>query len=566
LSEVILLVQRENSSTRKVVCIKCIYCNRQIRLTSKFCSFCGKSVTGEKEKIDRKIIKQKQTVTPQSVPHQSTEKKPVSQKTLVRHQTTIPPRISEKPEIKNREQHIARSETKLPEVQTFATPPVEIKKIPEENKKVEILPVDMINCPYCQEKISIFEKICNKCYRSLKKCSVCNIINRGIARFCRSCQSFFPSDKNEWPTFRGNNCRTGFCEQSLDFPFYFQWMYPKLDDSLGSLWASPVVAKDKVFVASKEKNLYAFNQFTGELIWRQPTKGAILCTPAADEKKIYIGCDDGKVFAIDSEKGGISWFYDTEVEIGASILVHQEKVYVPLKEGRIIVLNSAKGGSLVWCFPHRKSSPIKEIVSSPSLYDNILIFASTGKVVYALQAGDGKVLWKYQTKSPVVASGAINNGIVYLIDRGGHMAALDIKSGQDRWAGIIEIPGPFTASPSVKEDIVVVASQRGIVYGLDANTGGIKWESSFNSPSHFESINSSPVLTKDKVIVGTDGGSLYILEQSDGRNIWQFRASSWIWSSPAVSHGYVYVTSNDGHIYSFSSKKPGTGSGFLNML
>ncbi|MEQ8221651.1 MAG: PQQ-binding-like beta-propeller repeat protein [Candidatus Eremiobacterota bacterium] len=559
-----MLVQRENSATRKVVCIKCIYCNRQIRLTSKFCSFCGKSVTGVPEQLDKKPVHPGESVIPQSVSHKNADKKPVSQKTLVRHQTTIPPRIPEKPETNHKEQHIIKDggkvkSTHVAQVQTV-TPPVE-------NKKIEILPGDMMNCPYCQEKISIFERICNKCYRSLKKCPVCNIINRGIARFCRSCQSLFPSDKNEWPTFRGNNCRTGVCEQSLDFPFYFQWMYPKLDDSLGPLWASPVVAKDKVYVASKEKNLYAFNQFTGELIWRQPTKGAILCTPAVDEKKIYVGCDDGKVFAIDAEKGGISWFYETEVEIGASILVNQEKVYVPLKEGRIIVLNSAKGGSLAWCFPHRKSSPIKEIVSSPALYNNILVFASTGKVVYALQAGDGKVLWKYQTKSPVVASGAIHNGIVYLIDRGGHMAALDIKSGQDRWAGIVEIPGPFTASPSVKEDIVVVASQRGIVYGLDARTGGIKWENSFNSSStQFEAINSSPVMTKDKVIVGTDGGSLYILEQSDGRNIWQFRASSWIWSSPAVSHGYVYITSNDGHVYSFSSKKPEASPGIIKML
>ncbi|MEQ8189292.1 MAG: PQQ-binding-like beta-propeller repeat protein [Candidatus Eremiobacterota bacterium] len=551
------MVQRENSATRKVVCVKCIYCNRQIRLTSKFCSFCGKSVTGGQEQIEKKILKSKDI--PPGDSQKNTDKKSVSQKTLVRHQTTIPSRIPEKTEIKHKEQNIIHDSGKVksPQVQT----------VTRSNKKIEIIPGDMMNCPYCQEKISIFERICNKCYRSLKKCPVCNNINRGIARFCRNCQSLFPSDKNEWPTFRGNNCRTGFCEQSLDFPFYFQWMYPKLDDSLGPLWASPVVAKDKVFVSSKEKNLYAFNQFTGELIWRQPTKGAIVCTPAADEKKIYVGCDDGKVFAIDAEKGGISWFYETEVEIGASILVSQEKVYVPLKEGRILVLNSARGGSLAWCFPHRKTSPIKEIVSSPSLYDNILIFASTAKIVYALQAGDGKVLWKYQTKSPVVASGAIHNGILYLIDRGGHMAALDIKSGHDRWAGIIEIPGPFTASPSVKEDIVVVASQRGIVYGLDARTGGIKWETSFNSnSSQFESINSSPVMTKDKVIVGTDGGSLYILEQSDGRNIWQFRASSWIWSSPAVSHGYVYITSNDGHVYSFSSRKPESSPGLIKML
>jgi len=513
------VVQRESSTTRKVLCKKCIHCKRQIRLTSKFCSFCGKPVPVEQEK------------------------KPQEQKKQKENRVSIVDKVPPK-----------KIESKTEKQIDINKKPV--SKQTEQNKNHRILPEGLINCPYCQEKISIMEKVCHLCHRSLKKCPLCNIINRGIAKFCRTCQSPFTGDKNDWYTFRGNNCRNGSVDEIIEFPFYFQWMYPKLGDSIGSLWASPVVSKDKIFVASKEKNLYALNQFTGELLWTQPVKEAIICTPAVEEKKIYIGCEDGKIFAIDNDKGGVCWYYDAEVEIGGSILSHDGKVYVPLKQGRIIVLNSAKNGSMVWCFPHRKSEPIREIVSSPSLCNNILIFASTNKTVYALQATDAKLLWKHQMKSPVIASCAINKGSVYLIDRGGNMAALDLKTGHDRWAGVVELPGPFTASPAVKDDMVVIASQRGTVYALNPNTGGIKWETSFNSNTIFEAINSSPVLTRDKVIVGTDGGSLYILEQSDGRSIWQFRSDSWIWASPAVSHGYVYITSNDGHIYSFSSKKP----------
>jgi len=518
------LLPKKNTTTRKVPLKNCIHCSKQIRITSKFCSFCGKSV-----------------VPPVQNP-------PDYGKT-VKCDSYLPPAPSVKENLK-----------KIPSVSDVKKPPA--KKVKSPRTK----PEKLNPCPYCQEIIPVGEMICQACYRSLKKCSVCNIVNRGTAKFCRSCQSLFPYNKMDWPTFRGNNFREGFFNTKLEFPFYFQWMYPVLDDTLGPLWASPVVARDIVFVAAREKYLYAFNQFTGKLLWKQPTGSPVTTTPAVEDKMVYAGCEDGKVFAIDAEKGGVRWYYEAEGEIGSSVMSSEDMVYVPLKEGRILVLNSSKDGSMVWCFPHRKYAPIKEIVSSISLWKDMLFFSTTSNFIYALSCRNAKVMWKHKMKAPVVSSMAIYNGTGYVIDRAGNMSALDLTTGRDLWAGVVELPGPFTASPGIKEDLVIVASQRGVVYALELRTGGVKWEINFHSSSSFEAINSSPVLTKEHIIIGTDAGNLYILEESSGRNLWQFRTNSWIWASPAVSHDYVYITSNDGHVYAFSRKKPDIDHGIMKIL
>ena len=239
----------------------CIHCKKQIRITSKFCSFCGKSVVLKKQKSSQTRL--------YSVPSEEG-----SQGNKVISGIGEGDGRSKKPSVK-----------------------VKAKK-----KQLNA-------CPYCQKHIPVTEKICSECNRSLKKCSACNMINRGTAKYCRSCQGTFPPTNNmDWPSFRGNNFRSGFFDESLEFPFYFQWMYPSLDDTLGPLWASPVVARDKVFVATKEKYLYAFNQFTGELLWKQPASAPIVCTPAVEGNTVYMGCEDGKIFAVDCDKGGVKWF------------------------------------------------------------------------------------------------------------------------------------------------------------------------------------------------------------------------------------------------------------------
>jgi outer membrane protein assembly factor BamB len=68
------------------------------------------------------------------------------------------------------------------------------------------------------------------------------------------------------------------------------------------------------------------------------------------------------------------------------------------------------------------------------------------------------------------------------------------------------------------------------------------------------SVDSSPAICGDKVIVGSEDGRLYMIRLSDGGKLWSYEIGRPVTSSPAVAKGMVVVGSDDGYLYAFGAK------------
>ena len=68
-------------------------------------------------------------------------------------------------------------------------------------------------------------------------------------------------------------------------------------------------------------------------------------------------------------------------------------------------------------------------------------------------------------------------------------------------------------------------------------------------------VDSSPVVSGDKIVVGSEDGRLYMVSLADGREIWSYEIGQAVTSSPAVVNGIVVVGSEDGNVYAFGAKK-----------
>ena len=70
----------------------------------------------------------------------------------------------------------------------------------------------------------------------------------------------------------------------------------------------------------------------------------------------------------------------------------------------------------------------------------------------------------------------------------------------------------------------------------------------------FRSVDSSPVVCGDKIVVGSDDGRLYLLSLSKGKELWSYEVGQPIESSPGVAEGRVVIGADDGYVYCFGSK------------
>jgi parallel beta-helix repeat protein len=77
------------------------------------------------------------------------------------------------------------------------------------------------------------------------------------------------------------------------------------------------------------------------------------------------------------------------------------------------------------------------------------------------------------------------------------------------------------------------------------NTNQLQW----NYTTTGVYVFSSPAIFDGKVYVGSSDGRFYCFDASTGRPVWNSTTGNWIVSSPAVANGRVYVGSDDGRVY-----------------
>ena len=110
----------------------------------------------------------------------------------------------------------------------------------------------------------------------------------------------------------------------------------------------------------------------------------------------------------------------------------------------------------------------------------------------------------------------------------------------------VETDAPVLSSPVVTGDRVYVGTMDGELLCLNAFTGREIWSVDLGM-----AIESTPAVSEGRVYVGSDSGDLTCLDAIDGTIIWSATTDGEIKSSPAVVGERVYVGSNDFDMHCF---------------
>jgi outer membrane protein assembly factor BamB len=384
------------------------------------------------------------------------------------------------------------------------------------------------------------------------------------------------------------------------------WTYRA--DTNGYFTSGTAAAYDMVYSPNKDGNIYAINIATGKVAWKYQGPGTMLFPgmPTVADGKVYVTSGQNATFGqevgasefvcLNAYTGEPYWKLPIEAYAPReSVAVAYGKLYII--PGDVTTAVDAISGSeyntkgQVWCFGSN-TSPVKgaswpmfrndavrdslgtggpsnltmvwkyttngAVMSSPSIENGIVYVGSQDKNIYAINAWTGALVWSYATGGTIESSAAVANGKVYIGSDDGYVYCNDATNGNRLWRTFVNGGLPKTygsavmlrSSPAVVGNTVYIGSMDDNLYALDANSGTVSWKFTTQGP-----ITSSPTISDGAVYITSEepaAGALYKIDAAGGGQIWkkqleyeqQFTGGTDMQGTPTVAAGMVFASAN----------------------
>jgi outer membrane protein assembly factor BamB len=161
--------------------------------------------------------------------------------------------------------------------------------------------------------------------------------------------------------------------------------------------------------------------------------------------------------------------------------------------------------------------------------------------------------WSINTHGLIEFPPAVANGVAYVVNKYGNLAAVRLKDHRVLWRRTRDRankgkPSDVTA-PLYHEGRVFVAFLDGELVALDAETGEPAWRR--NLGTHLES---SPIAVDGILYIGTDGTDIVALRASDGAVRWRFNSPAAIKASPSHHDGRLYVADYESAMFCLDAR------------
>lgn len=284
-------------------------------------------------------------------------------------------------------------------------------------------------------------------------------------------------------------------------------------------WSGVAVADGKLVLGSLSGEMVILGD-SGEVLDRVPlvegTAGGLGCassgptvyiygTPACDGDMVYVAASDGKLYVINLAglSGSIYLDESNPQPIFSSPVIWDQYIYITSSDGKVYCLDK---GSLkeVWHYEAKD-----KIWATPVIYDESLFVGSFDGSVYALDLLDGGLLWKFEGGGAFVSHVVIADDTLYVGSLDRYFYAIDINTGERVWKSQEAAGRWFWTNAVVIGDSVYAPCLDGKVYVFDRHDGDLETTVDLGSP-----ISSSPLLVQDKMILVTEDGEIYSIDQS----------------------------------------------------
>lgn len=379
---------------------------------------------------------------------------------------------------------------------------------------------------------------------------------------------------NNWPQFRFDETHQGAVpaiDNSEFVPFKEKWWN---NVSIQGPVGSPAVRENIVYFGDGAGFLYAFDQESGGMLWRNTTGASarISGTPAVGQDFVYVVNEGGNLYSFTRKTGQLQTGYP--IPVGAtfgSILLHgdADALYVGSADGSVKSY-FASTRQLRWQFStaitvFNTTCGMGSVDGTPVLFEQWVLFGSTNFCFFAMPrsptTSPPTPTWIFKGNEAIRSSPAIDmtNRRVVFGDVSGTVYSIPVASSGKVFSATWMFQEPliagrsseFKASPAIVGDKVIVASRNGNVRALSASFGTPMWVKNVNGE-----VTSSPAVANGRILVGSFDSKMYMLNVTDGLILETRQGLEKIETSPAISGTQGFWGSTDGTLYSYGGTKP----------
>jgi len=347
-------------------------------------------------------------------------------------------------------------------------------------------------------------------------------------------------------------------EQTLDVKRLWS---AKLGDGTESLriGLSPAGDGNRVYAASYDGKVSAFDPESGRRIWRTETDVVLSAGPGVGEGLVVVAGYDGDLIALSTEDGTEAWRRDIAGESISRPLIQDEFVVVYTIDGRIRVF-SVFDGSDRWNFEQNPPALTLRGSATPVLAGTTIIAGFDNGRLLAIDLSDGTQEWEAILSPPsgrsdldrladVDGDMAVVGQDVYAIGYHGRIASLAVESGQVLWAR--EISG--LAGVAADWNNTYLIGDEGELLALLRRNGEDVWR----QDALVRREPSAPVAFGTAVVVGDFEGYVHFFNNFDGRPVARVRVGKGMVShAPVVIGGRLYVQSESGTLSAYAVPVP----------
>lgn len=340
-----------------------------------------------------------------------------------------------------------------------------------------------------------------------------------------------------WPVFRGPipGTASGNYPDSWDGTTGSNILW-KADLPLSG-WNSPVVWKDRVFLAGADKQqreIYCIDASSGKMVWKKTVEpiasgkapevfddtGYAASTLAVDGKRVFAIFPNGDIvgYSFDGDRlwgrnlgaPDSMYGYATSLTIYKSLLIVQYD-HGSGSDGKSSLIAIQGGtGKIVWI----TNRPVANSWTSPIVVnasDHGMVITSANPWSIAYDALIGSELWRANLLSGDVApSPAYANGVAYVCNTGAVLAAIkvdghgDVTKSHVLWQASDGLPD--ITSPATNGELLLLATTEGTVTCYDVENGKKVWDHAFEA-----TFKASPVIIGNRAYILDSEGTMHIL-------------------------------------------------------